>query len=894
MSTRHPNIKKATASSLRPLVQATTLLVLIALVALPSLAFAQTDVRTSVSPREVEVGQLFDYNVNAQVEGNQRVRLLGRPKLGRAFQLLGTSGTTHPVVQGGKMFNVLSYTFKVRALTPGKHTIEPPVIRVNGKPLDLRPVSVEVHQRGKGPKQQPQRNPREKEEDRVAFIEHELEPTHKPYVGEQVTLAYYLYAQAFRANVEPAPPDEPSLDDFWIEDLSEQFSGRRQTLRINGKVMERANLRAYALFPLRAGTTRIEPLEVDVRVRGFLRQPGQSRLESEAIELDVQPLPPDAPDSFYEGNIGQWRFEVTTDRTRAKMGQPLRIRVTVRGDGQIRRTALPELPAIEGARVAGTDEKLDRKIDRGIVGGTKTVEYTLVPTREGTLTIPSLEFSYFDPKQEKYETIDTQPIEIEIRGGSLALDHQAPPTPEPDDKREEADVLEALVAKLDAPRADVALTSSKEPLSRNPLFWALLALPGLGVLALWLAGPLSKLASKQRSKRKRANPYKTALAKLAEADKKPPADKLDGVRAAVTIYVTDRAGVRAGAVSESTLPEHLEGLGVSSALAERVGELLRGLDEARYSPDQTAKAARADELRDECEACLRELEGERRAKNWSAQSAAAVLLALSVGAAGMLAPADAVAKGDETKLVERAVQAQQQNQWEQAADLWGEVNAAHPHAPDVLYNLGTALAHTGDYGLARLALERAALHDPGDEKIEKNRDLVHQIVRLSQIERASGTVRENTTSEGLFWWRLATSVSPHFFPWLLVGFTWLLLLGSLTRRRSSNLALRDAGLAIASISALAIVIVVGGWVARDYVVNDVHPAVVVADGTQLREGPSEHAGLASIDTVLVPGVLLPVEDKRDGWVELGFADGSTAWTPRDNVAMVDSNEAIRD
>lgn len=888
------SIQRPKISELRALIGFATLLLLLAL---PALALAGPSVRSTVSPETVEVGQLFDLSITAEVEGNQSIRLVGRPNLGRKFQLLGTSGTTHPVVLRGQMFNVLDYTFKIRALEVGKHTIELPKIFVQGKPLDIRPVTVTVLERGKGPdrsKSRPRQRRAPKKTDQPAFIDHELQPTKKPYVGEQVTLAYYLYAQAFRANVEPAPPDEPSLDDFWIEDLSEQFSGRRQTLRINGKLMERATLRAYALFPLRAGTTKIEPLEVDVHVRGFMRQPGQLRLESDPIELDVQPLPPDAPESFSDGNIGRWRFEVSADRNRARMGRPVTVRVSVSGDGQIGRTSLPELPRIEGTRVAGTDEKLDRRARKGIVGGTKTVTYTLVPTKEGRLTIPSLTFSYFDPKREEYETIETEPIDIEVRGGTLALDHQAAPKLESDDKREEADVLEAIVTKLDAPRDTVSLVESKEPLSRNALFWLLLALPVLGVFGLWLAEPLSAFVAKQRTGRKRANPFKTALKKLSEADKQPASDRLDTVRAALTLYVTDRAGVRPGAVSESSLPEHLEGLGVSSALAERVGALLRGLNEARYSPDQSAKAARAGELKDECEACLRKLEEERRAQKWSAPPATAVLLLAALTAMGVGLPGDAVAQQVDDVSVDKSLEAQREGRWDDAAVRWGEVNAAHPHAPDVLYNLGTALAHNGEYGRARLALERAALRDPGDERIEKNRDLVHQIVRLRQIEQAHGTVRENTTSEGLFWWRLATSISPNLFPWLLVALSWLLLLASIARRKGTHAALRDAGLAISGVCVLAIVLVVSGWVARDYVVSNVHPAVVTAEQAALREGPSVHASLATIDTVLVPGVLLPVEDERDGWVKLGFADGSTAWTLRDNVAMVDANTPVRD
>jgi tetratricopeptide (TPR) repeat protein len=871
------------------------LLVSTLFIALPASAVAQPIVRTAVQPQSVEVGGYVNFSLAIHVESNQPIEVQGHPDFGDAFQIAGTSKSPGYMVRNGRAIQRLTHTYKLRAIDEGEHTIRPPKVQVGGETVEPDPVTVRVRARGQAPddrrrSSRAQRNrnqgdPNQQQDERV-FIDHNIDPTSKPYVGEQVTLAYYLYADAFRLKVNPEPPDEPSLDDFWIEDLSEEFSGRRQSLRINGKMMERANLRAYALFPLRAGTSRIEPLEVDVRVGGFMRRTHKERLASKPIELDVQPLPPDAPDSFYEGNVGRWQFQVTTDRMRAAMGRPITVRVSASGNGQLGRISLPKLPAIDGARGAGTQEEIDKRTRNGVIGGKKAIEYTIVPEREGTIEIPSLEFSYFDPKREAYETIETEPIEIEVKGGSLDLEHQAAPSTEPDDTREEAALLDTLVAKLAAPRESVS-ARPRAPFERSPLLWILLALPTLGVAAVWLAAPIRAFLARPRRKR-RGHGYKEALAELDAARSSPPAETLDRVRDALTTYVTDNAGLSAGAVSESDLPAQLEKRGVDSELAGRLGDLLRGLNEARYSPDKAAMASQATELREECESCIEALEEGRRAKRWSASTAASLLLAASIATAGVFAPAPAHADNPPSpEALDKAVQAQEEGQWQDAAKLWKHLDEERPGSPDILYNLGTALAHAGDFGQARLAFERAALHAPGDDQIEQNRDLVQQIVHLRQIELARGTVRENTTSEGLFWWRLATSVSPHWLLALLIALAWLVFLSSLARKFAKSSAARDAGLSVGVICALLMVLNVGVWLAHGQVLADFQPAVVVAEETSLREGPSEHAGLADIDTILVPGVLLCVRDTRDGWVKLGFSDGTAAWTPRENVALVE-------
>jgi tetratricopeptide (TPR) repeat protein len=450
-------------------------------------------------------------------------------------------------------------------------------------------------------------------------------------------------------------------------------------------------------------------------------------------------------------------------------------------------------------------------------------------------------------------------------------------------------VLDTLLAKLAGP-SDGISPKPHAPLERSALLWLLLVLPVLGVLVVWLADPIRAFLARSR-RRRRGDGFKKALARLAAAEDLAPAETLDCVRDALTLYVTANAGVPAGAVSATGLPAQLERRGVATDLAARLGDLLRELVEARYSPDKAAMASQASELRSECEACLRALEEGRRKKRWRASTAASLMLAMSIAAAGALVPSAAHADNQAGALpaetLEKAVEAQADDQWEQAAKLWRELDEVRPNSAQILYNLGTALAHTGDYGEARLALERASLHAPGDHQIEQNRDLVQQIVQLRQIEQARGMVRNNTTSEGLFWWRLATSVSAHWLLVMLTVLAWLIFLASLVKKFARDEAARETALVIGVMCALVMALTVGVWVARGQILANVRPAVVLAPDSLLREGPSEHAGLADIDAILVPGVLMPVEDTRDSWVKLGFADGTAAWTPRENVALVE-------
>jgi hypothetical protein len=266
-----------------------------------------------------------------------------------------------------------------------------------------------------------------------------------------------------------------------------------------------------------------------------------------------------------------------------------------------------------------------------------------------------------------------------------------------------------------------------------------------------------------------------------------------------------------------------------------------------------------------------------------------------MGTLTLPSPAIAQAGGEAPSAPERASRsaaldeirtAQDQGRWTDAAQKWSLLAESRPKNPEVQYNLGTALAHAGSYGRARLALERAALFAPHRADVGQNRELVERIVRLRQIEEARGTVRENTTSEGLFWWRLAGQTPENTFPLAIAIFVWVaFVLAILQRVRDVEGSGWEKWAAIIAFS-LAVVAAIG-WTARRAVLDSVDPAVVVSEEPRLREGPSKHAAEQRVSTVLVPGVMLPVVESRDGWVQLEFADGTRAWLSRSAVEYVE-------
>jgi len=61
-------------------------------------------------------------------------------------------------------------------------------------------------------------------------------------------------------------------------------------------------------------------------------------------------------------------------------------------------------------------------VDEGGVSGTKTFEYTLIPTKEGQYTIPGISWSYYDTRKKDYVTLHSKEFSLNVLPGDPVID----------------------------------------------------------------------------------------------------------------------------------------------------------------------------------------------------------------------------------------------------------------------------------------------------------------------------------------------------------------------------------------------------------------------------------------------------------------------------------------
>ncbi len=147
---------------------------------------------------------------------------------------------------------------------------------------------------------------------------------------------------------------------------------------------------------------------------GFGTGSHTAKIHFPKVELNVRPLPDDAPPEF-QGAVGSFAMEVRPLGREIEFGNPLTIEVTVTGSGNIDQFPGPELVDPEKqwkqfdmiAKPSGGE----RRSSSGSAEYSQVIRPTIkVPT------LPPYRFAYFDPLLESYRTLESPVIPITITG----------------------------------------------------------------------------------------------------------------------------------------------------------------------------------------------------------------------------------------------------------------------------------------------------------------------------------------------------------------------------------------------------------------------------------------------------------------------------------------------
>ncbi len=365
-------------------------------------------------------------------------------------KVMGPSQSQEYSYINGQVSVKLAYVYFLQPLNPGTYTIGSARVKIDGKTYQTQPVTVKVV-KGQKPTNNSSPpagvNPNNdhktgnisvKDKIQGAFLTVDIS-NYKPFVNEAVGLTYKLYIPQNYGVVNYNETEQPQFNGFWAQDVNKNISGPFQG-EVNGKPYTYYVLRKKLLFPQHAGKLTIKPLtlQIDLQVpvyRNFfgMRVPDYEiqrvKLTSGKKVLQVKALPQDTQPVDFSGAVGQFDFAVQIDKNQVKSGEPVNVKVSVKGTGNLKLFDLPRLKAPDGLEIY--DPKHNELVRTGFKGNTGTVsdEYIIVPNQGGKFIIPGLRFVYFDPKSKTYVSKTTDDIVLFVSGETYQNNRQTTQTP---------------------------------------------------------------------------------------------------------------------------------------------------------------------------------------------------------------------------------------------------------------------------------------------------------------------------------------------------------------------------------------------------------------------------------------------------------------------------------
>ena len=498
----------------------------------------------------------------------------------------------HGTLGGGAGVQIVEVRTVVRLLRPrraGALTIPSVAAVVQGRRYVTQPIVVQVSQPGQrgpaaggpgagagasaGPKGRNDADPSARARGGWAYANWQRDvalrmevSAREVWVGEQLVADTWLLSP-YRAEDFHAEK-VPSYDGFWRENLDVPRS-----LRPEQRGTQLAYLLARsALFPTRPGALTLEATEgkADIVVRGGGLSPFgqivQVPRRCAPVTVRAKPLPPDAPPGFEPGNVGTLSLELTATPERVAVGEPVTVRITLAGDGNVRALSPPRLPELPGARAYAPATTDRTEVRGGRLHGTRIVEIVVVPDRAGVLVVPSAEWPYFDPRAGKYQVALTPAVRVSVDPARTAPRAAA--------------AMADPAAGLRPIRADGALRRTGPPPWRRASFLALLAVPPLTFLLAVAAGGL-----RSRATRTTAAPGRGARRRLSAARRlreRDPAGAAAEAERALLAYAAGRLGRPATGLTRAALAAALDRAGAHPPAVRALLQALELVDASRY------------------------------------------------------------------------------------------------------------------------------------------------------------------------------------------------------------------------------------------------------------------------------------------------------------------------
>ena len=491
---------------------------------------------------------------------NTRKGTITPPNFEKFIVVSGPYQSSQTQIINGRMSSQRSIAYEIVAQEEGVFTLPPARMKVSGQELESNRLKITVKAGAK-------RNSRAERNAKESFNVRILASKKSVYVGEPIVLKFR--ATLFDPVRDLSIIQAPNFENV----LQQQLEFKQESTRevVGNKMATVLDFDKRLILPNKPGTLGGQELKISGQVqvptgrRDFFNMPLTKFVPQVATAnipaVKIKPLPEGAPEDF-QGGVGELKLVREISRKEVSGSESVTIKLRVEGAGNFNTLEVPELIQPEGFDVY--DPKYNENIrysERGI-RGYKEYEYLLVPQYRGSFIVPEMQWSYFNTRTERYETI------------SIAADTLNVENPELSGVQENSDLEGAAKREVKTIDDDIRYLQDHafEAEGTSNLYpWTLALLVLAGVLWLWQFAPERRQGQKVNWKKSQLKIVQKAFGAQEEQ------------RYGTMLNALEFALVKKGIHLEQVRLEALENV-YDTPTANRILRLIEHCNMAQYAP----------------------------------------------------------------------------------------------------------------------------------------------------------------------------------------------------------------------------------------------------------------------------------------------------------------------
>jgi uncharacterized integral membrane protein len=480
---------------------------------------------------------------------------------------------------GNRDMEISKYSFILQAKKKGKFEISPFTFTMNGEETTSGIFTINV---GAG-------NPNAKIEtsDPNLFARIELSKRNS-YKGEATTVSYKVYTRYNGFAIEDY--DMPMTNGLWKEEIKAPSNGWPQTTQtVNGKNYYVLTLKKEVIIPQKTGEIKLEPIKITALIgRSFFNRGQQKSINSNSPSINVKELPSPTPTNFSNQVGSNYKLNVTYSTKNLKTNDPLDVKVTIEGRGNLKQLTKPALNFPQDFEIFDPEVKDNVKISSSGISGSKSFNYLVIPRYRGTFEIPEYEFTYFDVKSKQYKTLKHPAQTIHVEKGENEIETTNTTTSV---AKQNVEILNTDIRHISK---TTTLYAKKDSIFNTKLYWSLIIIPFIIALLLYIYIIIKRNMTKDEAAFKTKNASKKATSKLKKAAELLNQNKhlefYEELYKAMTSYCSHKLSIPNSILNKEIISKKLQENNVSESTITSLIKVLDECEMARFSPVTKAGA----------------------------------------------------------------------------------------------------------------------------------------------------------------------------------------------------------------------------------------------------------------------------------------------------------------